>query len=167
MRQTILIPLLLVLVLVLTACGATPAAVDVSADSAAPQEAQLAPASASDKAAPALTETLLDEQGAVTVSVRPLNGNQRAATLDFEVAMNTHSVDLSMDLATLATLTTDTGQRIGASAWQAPQGWHHVTGVLSFPATNGDNDLLAGASRLTLTLRDVDAAERTFVWNLK
>lgn len=48
-------------------------------------------------------ETVPDEQGAVT----PLNLADEAATLAFEVAMNTRSVDLSMDLATLATLTTD------------------------------------------------------------
>jgi hypothetical protein len=94
--------------------------------------------------------------------------DQGAATLDFEVAMNTHSVDLSMDLAALATLSTDAGQQVGASAWQAPRGGHHVSGVLSFPATDGDgNDLLVGASQLTLTVRNLDAAARTFTWNLR
>lgn len=43
---------------------------------------------------------------------------------------------------------------------------HHGSGVLSFPVTAEDGDLLTGASSLTLLLRDVDAAERTFTWNL-
>ena len=74
-----------------------------------------------------MTETLLDEQGAISVSVRPLNIGRGEATLDFEIALDTHSVDLSMDLATLATLTTDTGLTMEAGDWQAPQGGHHVT----------------------------------------
>jgi hypothetical protein len=44
--------------------------------------------------------TRLDEQGMVTVEVTPLNLGMPGETLVFEVSMNTHSVDLSMDLAT-------------------------------------------------------------------
>lgn len=49
-------------------------------------------------------ETMTDEQGAVRVSVTPLNLDETdKENLAFEVAMDTHSVDLSMDLATLGT----------------------------------------------------------------
>jgi len=48
--------------------------------------------------------TRLDEQGAVVFEVTPLNLGTPAETLEFDVAMNTHSVDLSMDLAGLSTL---------------------------------------------------------------
>ena len=51
----------------------------------------------------------IDEQGAVVFEVTPLNLGTPADTLEFDVAMNTHSVDLSMDLAALSTLSTDTG----------------------------------------------------------
>lgn len=162
MKQILLIPLLLVAAVALAACGAAPAAVEADAAQAVQQPS----ASAAEAAAPPLTETLVDEQGAVSVAVTPLNVDQGGATLDFEVAMNTHSVDLSMDLAGLATLATDAGQTVAAIAWDAPQGGHHVSGVLSFPAGAEGKDLLAGATQLTLSLRDVDAAERTFTWNL-
>ncbi len=117
-------------------------------------------------AAPAQDLARTDSQGAVTVEVTPLDLNNAGQTLDFEVAMNTHSVNLGMDLATLATLTTDTGRTVRATAWSAPKGGHHVSGQLSFPASVDGTPLLKGAKKLTLTLQNVDAPERTFTWDL-
>lgn len=105
-----------------------------------------------------------DAQGAVEVTIIPLNLNNPGDTLDFEVSLNTHSVDLSMDLATLANLTTDTGLVVKASLWEAPLGGHHVSGVLSFPSSLSGVPVLEGATRLTLTLISFDAAERVFTW---
>ncbi len=107
-----------------------------------------------------------DDQGQVEVAVTPLNLGHHDETIDFDVAMNTHSVDLSMDLAALATLSTDTGLTVNAVAWNAPGGGHHVSGVINFPAVVDDTHILDDASRLTLTIRDVDAPERIFTWNL-
>jgi hypothetical protein len=107
-----------------------------------------------------------DAQGAVIVDITPLNLDHPGQTVDFEVSMNTHSVDLSMNLALLATLTTDTGLTIQATAWDGPGGGHHVSGKLSFPAIVNDKPLLRNAAELTLTLRNVDAPERTFKWQL-
>lgn len=109
-------------------------------------------------------ETRLDEQGAVSVAITPLEVDQDAATLSFEVVMDTHSVDLSMDLAQVATLTTDKGAVVAATTWSGEAGGHHVSGVLSFPTDNGGAPLLEGATTITLTLENVDAAERTFTW---
>lgn len=106
----------------------------------------------------------LDDQGAVSVEITPLNLNDAWDSIDFQVAMNTHSVDLSMDLAALATLTTDTGHTVQASLWDAPSGGHHVSGKLSFPASAENGPVLEGAKKLTLTLVNVDAPERVFVW---
>lgn len=111
-------------------------------------------------------ETRVDDQGAVSVAVTPLKLDDTGSSLDFDVAMDTHSVDLSMDLATLATLTTDSGRSVSATLWDAVPGGHHVSGVLSFPATVDGTSLLEGASRLTLTIRNVDAPERVFAWNV-
>jgi hypothetical protein len=105
-----------------------------------------------------------DEQGAVSVVIMPLNLNNAWETIDFQVNMNTHSVDLSMDLTVLTTLTTDTGYSVQATLWDAPAGGHHVSGRLSFPATVEDNPILDGVERITLTVEDVDAPERVFVW---
>ncbi len=110
-----------------------------------------------------------DGQGMVTVEVTPLNLDNAAdtVTLDFDVAMNTHSVDLSMDLAQLATLTTDTGVSVQATKWEATPGGHHVSGKLTFPATLDGKGVLEGASKLTLTIVNLDAPSRVFEWQLK
>jgi len=44
------------------------------------------------------TEPITDEQGAVAIEVTQLNLNGPGETLDFRVGMNTHSVELDMDL---------------------------------------------------------------------
>lgn len=108
----------------------------------------------------------VDEQGAVTVVVEPINLDSPGETLDFEVSMDTHSVDLSMDLTALATLTTNTELTASAVGWDAPRGGHHVSGKLSFPASVNGISLLQGATELILTLRNVDAPERIFKWEL-
>lgn len=116
---------------------------------------------------PAMTyATLEDKQGQVTVLVKPLNLDNPAPTLDFEVTLDTHSIDLSLDLATLASLTTDDGRQVVATGWDAPEGGHHVSGVLSFPVLVDGVALLDETTSLTLTLRDVDVPERVFTWNL-
>ncbi len=110
--------------------------------------------------------TQTDSQGAITFEVTPLNLNNPGDTLLFDVTMSTHSVELSMDLSTLATLTTDTGTTVQATLWDGPKGGHHVEGKLSFPASQNGKSVLDGAKQLTLTIKDVDAPERTFVWEL-
>jgi hypothetical protein len=106
--------------------------------------------------------TRTNEGGAVTFEVTPLNLGNSSDTLDFRVAMDTHSVELGFDLAAQAVLRTDTGAEIAPSAYQGGSG-HHVDGRLSFPAAK-----TAGARTLTLLIRDVaGVAERVFVWQLQ
>lgn len=111
--------------------------------------------------------TLLDRQGEVEVAVTPLESTRdRPGMLVFEVAMNTHSVDLSMNLRDLASLATDSGLRFPAAAWSGGSG-HHVTGYLEFDLSQGgDEDDLEAVRRWTLTIRGVDVPERIFVWYL-
>ena len=159
--------LLLLLALTLTACAPALATESVSSPVPTPTDD------------PALLPTLLpnttggndmarlDEQGAVIFEVTPLNLATPADTLEFDVAMNTHSVDLSMDLAPLATLTTDSGVTVQASKWDATPGGHHVEGKLIFPSTTDGTSILEGASKVTLTIINVDAASRVFEWELE
>jgi hypothetical protein len=109
----------------------------------------------------------LDEQGAVVVEVTPLNIGTPADSLEFQVSMNTHSVDLSMDLADLSTLSTDTGVSLQALKWDAVPGGHHVSGTLIFPSAQGGNSILDGANKLTLTIVNVDIPSRVFEWELR
>lgn len=111
--------------------------------------------------------TRLDEQGAIIVEITPLNLGNPTDQLEFNVKLTTHSVDLGMDLATLATLTTDTGVTVQAATWDAPRGGHHVDGKLLFPATKDGKSILEDASKLTLTITNLDAAARVFEWELK
>lgn len=105
-----------------------------------------------------------DIQGSVTVRVTAQNVNADADTIEFDVLLDTHSIELDMDLAPLSTLTSDTGVSVNGMLWNAPLGGHHVEGILSFPASVDGTSMLEGATRLTLTIRDVDAAERVFSW---
>jgi hypothetical protein len=106
-----------------------------------------------------------DAQGAVTVVVQPLNLDAPGETIDFDVTLDTHSVDLSMDLSRLAFLSTSDGREVAAVRWDAPSGGHHVSGTLFFPATVDGFPLLAGAAEITLVIKDLAASERRFEWS--
>jgi len=111
--------------------------------------------------------TRIDNQGAIVVEVTPVNLEAAATQLEFSVVLNTHSIDLSMDLASLATMTTDTGLSVAAKLWDAPLGGHHTSGRLVFALGPEALPLLNEASRLTLTVIDLDAPSRVFEWELK
>lgn len=148
----------LVFTLILVACAGKPNPTPVAG-----QESPSNPAGSSGTSWGEGT-LLVDEQGAVTVEVAPLNLPGPGETLDFQITLDTHSVDLSMNLAELATLTTDTGKTVQAVKWEAPLGGHHVEGTLSFPAAVDSVPVLEEATTLTLTIENLDAPTRTFVW---
>ena len=110
--------------------------------------------------------TRVDSQGAVEFAVTPLNLTAPGETLDFDISLNTHSVDLSWNLATQSVLTTDTGLEVNGLSWPVGGG-HHYEGTLTFPAKTADGkSLLEGASKLTLTIQEAGAASRVFEWDL-
>jgi hypothetical protein len=152
-------PILLILTLILTACSATVTPL--------PSESESASASTEPPSALSDSATRVDEQGAIIFEVTPLNLEPSVDTIEFNVLLTTHSVDLSMDLAATATLSTDTGIRVNSTLWDAPRGGHHVEGKLIFPATYEGKSILEGATKLTLTIVDVDASTRVFEWELK
>ena len=108
-----------------------------------------------------------DDQGAVVFTATPLNLDAPGDTLDFDVTMNTHSVDVAWDLAAQSLLRTDTGVEVQAESWPIGSG-HHYAGTLSFPAHTADGaSVLEGASVLTLVIRDTDVPVRLFTWDLE
>lgn len=165
----------LLFVFLIAACAPTQGAAELPTSQPSPIS-NVAPTSTDD---PAVIPTLfanangsselarLDEQGAVVFEVTPLNFGTPADALEFDVAMNTHSIDLSMDLAALSTLSTDTGVTVQASKWDAVPGGHHVSGTLIFPSAQDGKSIVEGASKLTLTIVSVDATSRVFEWELK
>jgi hypothetical protein len=107
-----------------------------------------------------------DAQGFVTVDITPEKLVNSEEVLTFVVALNTHSIDLSMDLAELTVLTTDTGKSVQATLWDAPRGGHHVEGKPSFPSSFDETSVLMGAKSITLTIKDLDVPLRIFTWKL-
>jgi hypothetical protein len=107
-----------------------------------------------------------DSQGAVVVTVTPVNLENPGETLDFNISMQTHSVELDMDLPSLSTLSTDTGATLQGSVWNGTKGGHHVEGTLSFPAPKDSSSLLEGVKVITLKIQNVDAPERVFSWEI-
>ena len=157
--KRILLPVILILSLILSACSVT----------STPLQTDLQPDAVSgDSSSPSSDAAMrIDQQGAIIFEITPLNLDSPTDTLKFDVVMTTHSIDLIMDLATLATLTTDTGVSVDTAVWDAPLGGHHVEGKLIFPATKDGKPILEGATKLTLTIVNVDAPTRIFEWELK
>ena len=87
--------------------------------------------------------------------------------MEFDVALNTHLIDLSMDLASLSTLTTDTGLSVAAEVMAGAAGGHHTSGILVFALTKEELSVLGPARSLTLTVIDLDAPTRVFEWDLR
>jgi len=175
-----LLPASLILSLVLAACSATSTPPLLSTDTQDdPQPASVSDITPTSTDDPAILATLFpnmggnsemtrsDQQGAIIMDITPLNLGIPADTLEFEVVLTTHSIDLSMDLATLSTLSTDTGVSVKSTLWDAPLGGHHVEGKLIFPAIKDGKPILEGAAKLTLTIVNVDASSRIFEWELK
>ena len=156
MKKSVVISLVMLLSLVVAACS--------SLTTSAPAPAASSASAAAANAAPTgddLTQT--NDEAMVTVAVTPLNLNDKsAATLDFKIALNTHSVDLGYDLTAIATLSNDAGETVQPLKWDGPAGGgHHRGGTLSFP------QLKNRSQELTLTLRGIAAVpERTFSWKV-
>jgi hypothetical protein len=106
--------------------------------------------------------TQKDSANGVTVAVTPGNLGSDAKTWDFRVVLDTHSQDLSDDLAKTAVLTDDKGNEFKALAWDgAAPGGHHRSGVLKF------NPVLPPPQALELRVqRPGEAKARIFRWDL-
>ena len=178
MNRRLIIPITVIISILAAACTPSPASAPepilVTSNApleTAPTDASLPtpPPAIQTSSAPAIsTENLArtDSQASVEFVVTPLNLTALGETLDFDVLMDTHSVDLSWDLAAQSVLATDTGLVVQGQGWPVGSG-HHFEGTLSFPAKTADGKvLLDGATKLTLTIKDAGAAERIFIWEL-
>lgn len=99
--------------------------------------------------------------GSVTVKATPL-ALKRGAPLEFDIAMDTHSVDLADDMLKTVVLRDDTGTEYAPTAWDGPGGGgHHREGKLKFAALTTDTQ------SVTLIVRNIASVpERVFKWEL-
>lgn len=99
----------------------------------------------------------------VTVSVKPVEVSAAAKAWTFKVALNTHTGDLSDDLARTATLVDASGKSQQPTGWEgSAAGGHHRSGVLRFKPLSPRPDALE-----LRMVRPGETAPRTFRWTLK
>lgn len=101
------------------------------------------------------------DEGQVVIQVTPITLQASKPAL-FEIAMDTHSVELDADLMQAALLRDDAGNESKPTAWEGPgAGGHHRAGKLSF------GNLNANARSVTLILKNIaQIPERVFTWQL-
>ena len=111
--------------------------------------------------AESLSEQVNDE-GGVSVAVKPLTLAPSATAWRFAVQLNTHMFPLDQDLVQVAGLSGDGSQTEAPTAWDGDgPGGHHRKGVLRFRPFNPP------PPSLTLTIRAIgDVAARSFTWKL-
>lgn len=101
------------------------------------------------------------EGGSVSVEVIP-TVLKLGVPLEFEIAMNTHSVDLSDDMLNSVVLRDDAGNEYIPTAWDGPSGGgHHRSGTLKLAALKGN------AKAVTLFVKNIAGVpERVFKWQI-
>jgi hypothetical protein len=172
MKRWLVLVIPLVAAGLMTACGSADqrTASQAAIDQDAPASGSLAAeeARADDRgsvqavsAAPSFA-TQSNNEKAVAVDVTPLNLATGNDAWDFEVAFNTHSVDLSFDPAAISVLRDNVGHEYPAIAWEGSgPGGHHRSGVLRFNAPE------QATGFVELVIHDVAGVpERVFHWDL-
>ncbi len=107
--------------------------------------------------------TQKSSQNGVTVAVTPRTLSSDAETWDFNIVLDTHSQDLSDDLAKSAVLLDGSGARYEPVAWDgAGPGGHHREGVLRFTRIVPQPQMI----ELQIS-RDGESGARVFRWELK
>lgn len=115
-----------------------------------------------------------NNEGMVEMSVTYLNPTlpQPPATLNFQVKLSTHSVDLDgYRLEGLANLRNDSGLSVPPAGWfNEAGGGHHRRGELRFPAKTAEGQMLIGPRTqfIEMVVRDIAGVkERRVQWKLR
>ena len=107
-------------------------------------------------------EQQINEEGAVSVMVLPKNITM-VSPWEFEISLDTHSVELNQDLKQVSILSDDKGNEYNPIRWVGPDsGGHHLEGVLIFQAIN------PLPSYIELTIENIGGvSKRLFKWDIK
>jgi hypothetical protein len=107
-------------------------------------------------------KSITNRESRVTVDVSP---EQLAIgqPIQFQVRMNTHSVELSQDIVAISELRDDLGKIYHPLKWQgSPPEGHHRKGLLEFPVLEGS------PTSVKLIIKGVaDVSERIFEWEIE
>ena len=105
------------------------------------------------------TKEQADDDVTVTVTPQELATGKPAI---FQIAFDTHSVNLDFDIVTAVEFRDEQGNTYGPPTWKGdPPGGHHREGTLSFPIA------LEQGTSVSLTLKNIaDVKERSFLWKL-
>ncbi len=96
-------------------------------------------------------QALTNNENNVEFQVTPLSSSE------FQIAIDTHSVDLDFDLAEISMLYDDIGNEYKAIKWEGSEpGGHHRSGILKFPTVDKN------AKLIKLVIKDSTARE--FEW---
>ncbi len=109
-----------------------------------------------------IDSAIVQEEGGVAVTVRPLNiGAKDAATIDFAIVMDTHSFGFEFDIMRVSYLLGSGDAAVPPVSWDGTAASHHLEGRLSFPA-----GALADRSSIRLLFRGVGGGkDMTFAWS--
>lgn len=105
-------------------------------------------------------ETKESVEGPVSVTVTPLGLENNSPTWNFEVSLDTHSEELSADLAAVSELVDDQGKLYLPISWEGDgPGGHHREGVLKF------NPIPPKPKSIELKIKNIGGVlERSFKW---
>ena len=101
-------------------------------------------------------ETQINDEGSVTVKITP----KLSSEITFEVALDTHSEELNVDLTQAVILRDENGREYKPLRWEGdPIGGHHRSGMLIF------DSIIPTPKIFRLIIQDIgDMAEQDFLW---
>ena len=108
-------------------------------------------------------DSQISNEGGVEVSVTPIDLKAGSEFWSFEVAMNTHSVELDQDMVANSLMEVGDGKSHNPVSWEGdPTGGHHRSGVLKFKS------LSPLPSDISIKIKGVgEVLDRVFRWSIK
>lgn len=104
-------------------------------------------------------ETISQKSGTIEITATPKLTDSR---YEFDITLDTHSIELNYDLISLSSLTNENGQTVKPSGWKGDKpGGHHRKGKLFFPSFPGKPKVL------NLSINGIEGEDVNFKWELK
>ena len=104
-----------------------------------------------------------NEEGPVKVKITPTDVSLTSSIWNFNIILDTHSVELDYDLTKVVSLFDEQGKEYKPVSWEGPgPGGHHREGSLTFKS------VAPAPKALELRLLNIgDVAVRSFIWQIQ